>query len=306
MATREAGPAGGVRRARGVRGVWGVGGSWGAGRVRRTRGLLRAEARAYVLLVRVAFREAAQYRTSLALRSLTEAAATVLDLAAIGIVFAHLPALEGFSLAEVAFLYGTSALAFALAEAFVGPVDRLGWHIRDGRFDVVLIRPVSVLVQTATMAFSPQRVARAAQPAVIVVVSCLALHVRWTPDRVLLVPAMVLCGAVLAASAFVATAAVLFVAPDATVAVAASTQGSALAARYPMTVYGHHLAVLLTVVLPIGFVSWLPALHVLSRADPLGLPTALRFASPLVAAVSAGLAALAWRAGVRRYRSTGS
>lgn len=274
--------------------------------ISRVRGLLWAEVRAYALLVRVAFREAAQYRTSLALRSLTEAAATVLDLAAIGIIFAHLPALDGFSLAEVAFLYGTSALAFALAEAFLGPIDRLGWHIREGRFDVVLIRPVSALVQTATLAFSPQRVARAVQPAVIVLVSCLAVPVHWTPDRVLLVPAMVLCGTVLASSAFVTTAAVLFVAPDASVAVAASTQGSALAARYPMTVYGHHVALLLTVVLPIGFVSWLPALHVLSRPDPLGLPTALRFASPLVAAAGMAVAAFSWRAGVRRYRSTGS
>lgn len=275
-------------------------------RLLRTGELLRAEFRAYVLLIRVAFREAAQYRTSLALRSLTEAAATVLDLATIGIVFAQLPSLAGFSLTEVAFLYGTSALAFALAEAFVGPVDRLGWHIRDGRFDVVLIRPVSVLVQTATMAFAPQRVARVLQPAVIVVVSCVALPIRWTPDRILLVPAMVGCGAVIATGAFVATAAVLFVAPDATVAVSASTQGSALAARYPMTIYGHHLALLLTVVLPIGFVSWLPALHVLGRPDPLGLPTILRFASPAVAVATTTTAALAWRAGVRRYRSTGS
>jgi len=269
-------------------------------------GLLAAEWRAYRLLVRVAFREAAQYRTSLALRSLTEAVATVLDLATIGILFAHLPALAGFSLAEVAFLYGTSALAFAVAEAFVGPVDRLGWHIRDGRFDVVLIRPVGVLVQTATMAFAPQRVARVAQPAVVVVVSAVALPVQWGLDRIALASGMIVCGALIAASAFVATAAVLFVAPDATVAVSASTQGSALAARYPMTVYGHHLALLLTIVLPIGFVSWLPALYILGRPDPLGLPTFLRFASPAVALLTAGAAAFAWRAGVRRYRGTGS
>ncbi|MBL7498865.1 ABC-2 family transporter protein [Frankia sp. CNm7] len=236
----------------------------------------------------------------------TEVAATMLDLAAIGIVFAHLPALDGFSLAEVAFLYGTSALAFALAEALVGPVDRLGWHIRDGRFDVVLIRPVSVLVQAATLSFAPQRIGRVVQPAVIVVVSCAALDVDWTAGRTLLVPAMVLCGTVIAGSAFVAAASVLFVAPDATVAVAALAQGSALAARYPMTIYGRRLGLLLTVAAPIGFVSWLPALYVLDRPDPFGLPFATRFASPLVALLAAAVATLAWRAGVRRYRSTGN
>nr|WP_241255808.1 hypothetical protein [Candidatus Protofrankia californiensis] len=44
----------------------------------------------------------------------------------------------------------------------------------------------------------------------------------------------------------------------------------------------------------------------LDKPDPLGLPSLFRFASPLVAAVLLALAAAAWRAGLRHYRSTGS
>ncbi|WP_043329351.1 ABC-2 family transporter protein, partial [Micromonospora sp. M42] len=49
-----------------------------------------------------------------------------------------------------------------------------------------------------------------------------------------------------------------------------------------------------------------PALALLGRADPLGLPPWAGWAAPGVAVVAAALAALAWRVGVRHYRSTGS
>jgi ABC-2 type transport system permease protein len=268
--------------------------------------VLRADAGHYRLLVLAAFRAGAEYRASLALLTLAEIGATVLDLAAVRIVFAHLPRLDGFTLPEVAFLYGTSSLAFALAEAVLGQVDRVGWRIRDGRADIFLIRPMGVLVQAAALEFSPQRVGRPVQPAVIVVVAALGLGIRWSTGRIVMIPVMILVGSVIAGSLTVLGSAVLFVAPDASIAVTALTQGSNLATQYPLTVYGRRFGTLLTVVLPIGFVNWQPALYVLSRPDPLGLPAAARFAAPVVAAVAATVAGLAWRAGVRHYRSTGS
>ncbi|WP_157473121.1 ABC-2 family transporter protein [Frankia sp. EAN1pec] len=269
-------------------------------------GLVRAEVGHYLLLVGAAFRSAAQYRLSLVLYTLVEMAATALDLAAIGIVFAHLPDLDGFSLAEVAFLYGTSALAFAIAEATVGPLDRLGWTIKDGKLDPMLTRPVSVLVQAATADFSPQRLGRVAQPAAVLVISLAALDVPWTPGRIAAVPAMIASGVVISMSLAVGTAAVLFVAPDATTAVSAVRQGAELATQYPLTVYGRRTALLMTVVLPIAFVNWQPALFVLDRADPFGLPGFTRFLSPAVAVVTSVLAGAAWRLGLRHYRGTGS
>jgi ABC-2 type transport system permease protein len=55
-----------------------------------------------------------------------------------------------------------------------------------------------------------------------------------------------------------------------------------------------------------GFVAYYPTLTLIDRADPLGAPVALGYASPLVAAVVAAAAWLVWRTGVRRYASTGS
>jgi ABC-2 type transport system permease protein len=53
-------------------------------------------------------------------------------------------------------------------------------------------------------------------------------------------------------------------------------------------------------------VTYFPALYILDRTDPLGLPSWLQLCSPLVAATFFLVARGAWALGVRHYQSTGS
>lgn len=62
----------------------------------------------------------------------------------------------------------------------------------------------------------------------------------------------------------------------------------------------------MTFIVPLAFVSWLPALYVLGRDYPLDLPRWVAFLPPLVAGGCWVLAGLVWRVGLRSYRSTGS
>ena len=59
-------------------------------------------------------------------------------------------------------------------------------------------------------------------------------------------------------------------------------------------------------VVPGAFVAYYPALAILGKPDPLGLPAVLPYSAPVVAVVASGVAALAWRAGLRHYVGTGS
>jgi ABC-2 type transport system permease protein len=61
-----------------------------------------------------------------------------------------------------------------------------------------------------------------------------------------------------------------------------------------------------TFVVPLAFVNWMPVLHILGRPDPLGLPGWADYLGAPVAVLCCASAGLAWRAGVRSYRSTGS
>ncbi|MBB6474146.1 ABC transporter permease [Sphaerisporangium rubeum] len=260
--------------------------------------------RAYVLLAAAWTRAAAQYRASMVMMIVGAFVVTSLDVAAIVVIFAHVERLGGFSLYEVMFLYGTAGVSFALADLLFGNVDRLGQQIRSGAFDLMLIRPVSPFVQMAVDRFSVQRTGRVAQAAVVLAVALPRLHVPW--QRAWMVPVMVVCGIVLFGAVWTIGAALQFLLTDAPELANAFTYGGGQLTQYPFSVYGAELVRGVTFVLPLAFVNWQPGLYVLDRPDPFGLPHLLRFMSPAAALALATLAALLWRAGIRRYRSTGS
>ncbi|GAA0409170.1 transporter [Acrocarpospora corrugata] len=259
--------------------------------------------RAYLLLAWTWLRASAQYPLSLTLLTLGSFAINGLDIAAIWVIFAHTTALAGFTLPEVMFLYGTAGLSFALADLLFGNVDRLSQHIRAGTFDVMLIRPVSPFVQMAADRFGVHRLGRITQAAAVLVIALTQL----TPpaSRAWMIPVMILCGTAIFTAVFALGGALQFLLTDAPEVANAFTYGGSQLTQYPLSVYGEQLVRGVTFILPLAFVNWQPALYVLDRDDPLGLPGWVRFASPVAAVVLGGVAALAWRAGLRRYQSTG-
>jgi ABC-type uncharacterized transport system permease subunit len=261
-------------------------------------------ARAYVLLAATWIRAAAQYPLSMALLTFGSFVVTGLDMAAIGVIFVHTSSLGGFSLPEVMFLYGTSGMSFALADMLFGNVDKLSQHVRTGAFDVMLIRPVSPFVQMAVDRFTFQRLGRTAQAGTVLAIALAHLHVPW--QRAWMIPLMVLCGIVLFAAIWTLGGALQFLLTDAPEVANAFTYGGGQLTQYPLTVYGSDLVRAVTFIVPLAFVNWQPGLFVLDRPDPFGLPGWLRFLAPGAALTLACAAAFAWRAGLRRYRSTGS
>jgi ABC-2 type transport system permease protein len=117
---------------------------------------------------------------------------------------------------------------------------------------------------------------------------------------------LVVCGTVIFSSVFVAGAAFQFFATDAAEVQNSVTYGGATMLQYPPSVFARDLVRGAVYGIPLAFVNWLPALYLLGIPDPIGVPGWFRFASPLAALLCAAAAGLAWRAGIRSYRSTGS
>jgi ABC-2 type transport system permease protein len=85
----------------------------------------------------------------------------------------------------------------------------------------------------------------------------------------------------------------------------AFTYGGNFLAQYPIDIFSSWLRRFLAYIVPLAFVCYFPALYILDKPDPLGLPRLLELSSPVVALVSALVAGVVWRFALRHYRSAG-
>jgi ABC-2 type transport system permease protein len=247
-----------------------------------------------------------EYRTSFALQVLGSFLLSFVDFVVILVIFTHLPRFDGWSLDEVAFLYGSSYVTFRLADIVFTNLDRLPMLIRLGTLDQVLTRPLGSLGQVLTGDLDIRHVGGMLQGGLVMILALSRASIEWTPARVAVLGLMLLSAPVIFGSVWVATNAIAFWTTDAREVANAFTYGGNFLTHYPFSIYGRWMRRLFTYAVPLGFVNYYPALYLLGKRDPLGTPAVLSFLSPAVAVGTALIAGLVWLTAVRRYRSTGS
>jgi ABC-2 type transport system permease protein len=262
--------------------------------------------RLYLHLIAARVRAQLQYRRSFLLQIAGSFLLTFGDFLAIWVIFTHLPRLDGWSLGEVALLYGMSATSFSLTDLFIGHLDELADWILRGEFDAVLTRPLPAFFAVLTAEFELRRIGRTAQGVVSILIALALVNVRWNVARLLTLLIAIPCGTLIFAAVWVAGATLSFWSQRSTEMVNAVTYGGQQLTSYPMAIYSAPLRGLFTFAIPLAFVDYYPALYILGKHDPLGLPYAARFIAPAVALALVLLVRPLWGLGVRHYRSTGS
>lgn len=267
---------------------------------------LLAGVETYLHLAGASIRARAQYRLSFALDFVATFAGGLTDFVAILVLFAHLPALGGWSLPEIALLYGVAGVSFALTDMLIGHLDGFGELIRTGAFDVLLLRPHGSLFQVVASEFAVRRLGRLAQSFAVLGYAVANVHVAWTPLRVAVLLVSFASGTAIFAGIWIAGTSISFWTVEIREVVNAFTYGGSYLASYPVNIFGVWLRRFLAFVVPAAFVAYYPCVVVLGKSDPVaGLPW-LGLLSPVVAAATLAAGQAAWRLGVRHYRSTGS
>jgi ABC-2 type transport system permease protein len=260
----------------------------------------------YFRLVGAQARSQLQYRTSFALDVTGVFLVTFLDFIAVLILFENVPALDGWTLHEVAFLYASTCISFAFVDLVVGHLDLFPRMIREGTFDVVLVRPRGSLLQVIASDFALHRLGRVLQGVIVLAYALSGVDIDWDPGRVAMVFVMLVAGGLVFAAVWIAGATIAFWTVDGGEFTNVFTYGGNYLTQYPISIYGDWLRRFLAFVVPMAFVCYFPSLYILDKEDPLGFPRAFQFASPLVAVVALAGAGAIWTLAVRRYRSVGS
>jgi ABC-2 type transport system permease protein len=259
----------------------------------------------YFRLVAARLRSQLQYRTSLALETVGMFLTGFLDFAVILVLFHNVSELGEWTVAEVALLYGISGCAFALTDMAIGHLDLLSRLIRDGNFDLVFVRPRSTLFQVVTNDFHLRRLGKAAQALIVLGYALAANDIDWTFAKVAVFALAMVSAVAIFASVWIAFICIAFWTVEGTETANTFTYGGQFLTQYPINIYNAWLRRFLAYFVPTAFVAYFPALYILEKPDPLGLPSSLQVLSPLVAVATASGAGLVWRAAVRHYKSAG-
>jgi ABC-2 type transport system permease protein len=259
----------------------------------------------YRRLIAARVRAQLQYRTSFALEVAGTLLISFIDFLAILVIFANVPRLAQWTLPEVAMLYAITGLAFAFTDLAIGHLDEFPRLIRDGNFDLLLIRPRGTLFQLLTADFQLRRLGKALGALAVLVYALANLQIDWDLGRIAMLLVVVPFGVAIFASIWIGTICIAFWSVEAREASNAFTYGGQFLSQFPMNVYDRWLRRFLAYIFPIAFVAYFPALYILNKPDPIGLPEWLRFASPLVALAAMLVASAIWRVGVRHYQSAG-
>ena len=153
--------------------------------------------RTYFVLALSDVRSQMQYRASFAMQTLGNFLASCVDFLGIAALFSSFGALQGWSLYEVAVLYGIVNLSFALAEGIGRGFDEFARTIREGNFDRVLLRPRGTLFQVLASRLEISRVGRLLQGAAVLALGLTGLPEPLGLGQGLLLAACVIGGTML-------------------------------------------------------------------------------------------------------------
>jgi ABC-2 type transport system permease protein len=218
------------------------------------------------------------------------------------IVFSRVPAVKGWTFEEMVFLYGFSLIPLGVFNVFSWNLylfaDR---YLIEGRFDRVLLRPVSSVFQVLFESFRLESVQETATGLFAIVWASRRMGLAFGPLDVVLFVTWAICGAVIYLAIFLGLTATSFWIED-RIGISPPVFNLMQFGRYPLTIYDAWVRFALSFVIPFAFASFYPTARFLHR------PEFLRefWAVPLVAAAAAAIALSLWKSGVARYHSTGS
>lgn len=262
----------------------------------------------YWKLLGVQIRSHMQYRVAFLMELLSTASIVIVEFGALALVLQKFDNIAGWTIGEVAFLYGLVEIAFGTMDLLFTGFDprRFGEAVRRGAFDQLLLRPINITVQVLGSQMELRRLGRIAIGCAIFALALARVEVAWTAVKLLYLPLVILGMIGFFGGLFVIGATITFWTIDSIEVMNILTYGGSYTISYPMNIYPDGLRRFFTYVVPAIFLNYFPVLYFLDKPDPLGFPPFAPFLSPLVGAGILTMALAFWRFGIRHYQSTGN
>lgn len=245
-----------------------------------------------------------EYKLDTLITILSFLASNACSLLSVYFIMQSIPSLDGWSMAQLGFLYGFSMMPVAVDHLFTDELWSVAYfRVKNGDIDRCFTKPIPVLFQVIAENFQPEGFGELIVGVVMLSICGSMVNVTWSFGAVFMLIVATIFGAVIITSFKIIFASMAF---------KFKRSGQLLQVaynfvwytRYPIQIYPTIVRVLLTFVFPFAIAISLPVnvfLNVVSYS-----PYLVSGIIVGVAAILLTLAIIIWSAFAKRYESTGS
>jgi ABC-2 type transport system permease protein len=261
--------------------------------------------RLYVSLMGAGLRGQLEYRANFVIWIVTGLVYQMTGFVFIWVVLTRFEAIAGWTLGDVAFLYGLRLLGHGVYMLVFGRLIFIEHLVRDGLFDRFMVRPLPVILQVMTREFPVNALGDFGGGLILFIAANSLVGVEWSAPAVVFLVLTVIGAALIETGIALAITAFNFRFLSTRGLVRIVDDIFSNFANYPIRIFGGLLQFLLTFALPVAFIAYLPATVLLGRTGELAVHPLFAYVAPLVGVLVFSLAYAFWKGELRHYQSSG-
>ncbi|MDR2525384.1 MAG: ABC-2 family transporter protein [Oscillospiraceae bacterium] len=242
-----------------------------------------------------------QYKITFALNILGRIVMSFATVTGVLFMLTRFHEVDGFTVSQVLLCTSVVSMAFSVAEVFARGFDIFPQLLGNGEFDRALVRPRGIIFQILASHIEFIRLGIFMQAAAVLCYAIPKSGVNWTPNKIVTLVLMITCGAAVFFGLYIVYASFAFFTTEGLEFMNILTHGGREFGRYPFAIYGGGVLKFLTYIVPLALFQYYPLLYLLGRTQ-----NSFYMLAPILALVFLIPCYAFFRAGLRRYKSTGS
>lgn len=255
----------------------------------------------FLTLFKASFKSEAQYRFDFLVNIIGNFLGLLGDFIIVAFILMRFKNIGGWNLHEVALMYSIIEFGFGMYRFLGDGFNNFESLILTGKFDTLLIRPASALLQVMLQKIDFKRLGMVAQATVVGlwgIKRCSFISSSFY----LYLPLLLLASVIINMQVSIILAAVAFWTGKNEDIIILGHYSTRSAARYPATIYHNIFSHVLTFVIPFFSVSYYPLMYYTGKSNDVFLLLAPFLGITVMTPISYFI----WSSGIKRYSSTGT
>lgn len=220
-------------------------------------------------------------------------------------LFRNIDSLQGWTFYQIFFLFNLNLLSYGITGLFVYDSTRkVEEMVQNGTFDTLLTRPINPFFHLMLKNFSPLFIAHILLSCSIFVTFFDRFSIVWSLGKFVMLLCTLIGCVLIQAAVMIITSSLSFWFTKSTAVVNTMIYGFRNFITYPLTIYNRFIQIILTFVIPYGFVAYFPATYFFDKKDTLFFPI-FKYGTLGVGLIMIVIAGFVWKSGINNYQSSG-